>query len=301
MTTRIALPRKGGPMSGARAVPLVVREIGNGRLADWVVSMHAQGLSERTITGRVQVVQRVAEHADISPDVLTTAHVVGFLAATRIGPGTRASYYSTLKAWFVWLIKEGDRDDDPMLRVPKPKVPRRRARPVETSHLERLLNSRMHRRTKTMILLAAYQGLRVHEIAKLKGEDVDILGERLYVNGKGGVDEWLPLHPVIKAEALGYPRRGYWFSTHIGNRDGDGPVLARSVSTIIGDAMARAGVPGTAHALRHWYGTQLVRAGVDSRVAQELLRHASLATTQIYVQVADESRTDAINHLPTFS
>src|SRR6185312_14048177 len=103
--------------------------------------------SERTVTGRVQIILRVAEHANISPDVLTTRDIVGFMAATRVSQSTRASYYSTLRAWFVWLIKEGDRDDDPMLRVPKPRVPRRRPRPVESAHLERLLESRMHRRT----------------------------------------------------------------------------------------------------------------------------------------------------------
>lgn len=262
--------------------------------------MHAQGLSERTITGRVQIVLRVAEHATIQPDVLTTSQIVGFMAQSKVSQSTRASYFSTLHAWFVWLIKEGDRDDDPMLRVPKPRVPRRRARPVESAHLERLLESRMHRRTKTMILLAAYQGLRVHEIAKIRSEDVDILGGRLFVKGKGGVDEWLPLHPLIAEEAQGYGKHGYWFPSYHGNVDGDGPVLPRSVSTIIGNAMARAGIPGTAHQLRHWYGTQLVRNGADSRTAQELLRHASLATTQIYVQVAQADRISAIAHLPRF-
>lgn len=287
-------------MSGARAKVPVDRSVGDGRLRDWVVAMHAQGLSERTITGRVQIVLRVAEHANISPDVLTTPQIVAFMAAMRVSPSTRASYHSVLRAWFVWLIKEGDRDDDPMLRVPKPRVPRRRARPVESAHLERLLSSRMHQRTKTMILLAAYQGLRVHEIAKIRAEDVDVLGARLYVKGKGQVDEWLPLHPLIAEESTHYGKHGYWFPTYRGNVDGDGPILPRSVSTIIGNAMARAGIPGTAHALRHWYGTQLVRNGADSRVAQELLRHASLATTQIYVQVNESSRVDALSHLPRF-
>lgn len=295
-------PKVGHAMSGARSPRRVTRFDGHPRLLDWVVAMHAQGLSERTITGRRQTLIRVAEHADIPPDVLRTEHIVAFLAVQQVSQSTRASHYSTLKAWFVWLIKQGDREDNPMLRVPKGKVPRRRPRPIESEHLEKLLNSRMHRRTRTMILLAAYQGFRVHEIAKIRGEDIDLLGARIYVKGKGGVDEWLPLHPIIAAEARGYGSKGYWFTTYKGNKHCDtGPVLPASVSTIVGNAMARAGVPGTAHALRHWYGTQLVRAGVDSRVAQELLRHASLATTQIYVQVADESRTDAINHLPTFS
>jgi hypothetical protein len=67
-------------------------------------------------------------------------------------------------------------------------------------------------------------------------------------------------------------------------------VIARSVH--------RAGVPGSAHWLRHWYGTELVRAGADTRTAQELLRHASLQSTQVYLQVSSQQRAVAVQALP---
>ena len=60
----------------------------------------------------------------------------------------------------------------------------------------------------------------------------------------------------------------------------------------------RAGVDGTAHQLRHWYGTSLVRSGTDIRVAQTLMRHASLATTALYVAIDDGQQRDAIARLP---
>ncbi|MBM4695632.1 tyrosine-type recombinase/integrase [Rhodococcus hoagii] len=60
---------------------------------------------------------------------------------------------------------------------------------------------------------------------------------------------------------------------------------SKSVSQIIGKAMRRAGLERTAHRLRHWYGTTLLDDGADLRVVQELLRHASLSTTQIYTKV----------------
>jgi integrase/recombinase XerD len=276
-----------------------VRGADRGHVDDWLLWMRSEGLSERTAVERVQQVLRVAAHADASPDELTDRQVVTYLARAKIGQSTRAHYDSDLRAWFRWLIDRGIRDDDPMIRLKRPHVPRRRPRPVETAHLEQLLASRMHARTRTMILLAAYQGFRVHEIAKLRGEDVDLVGHRLYVVGKGGVDEWLPLNEAIAWESRLYPRRGWWFPTYVGNRDCDvGPVLARSVSHCISLAMARAGVPGTAHNIRHWYGTELVRTGTDLRTTQTLLRHASLQTTQIYVGVGEDRRTEAIGRLP---
>lgn len=266
---------------------------------DWVLWMQARGMSKRTVSERPAMIERVAKASDVSPDVLSSRQVLTYLARSGVSQSTRANYHVALSAWFKWLVEQGHREDDPMARVPRPKIPRRRPRPVETAHLERLLASRMHRRTRTMILLAAFQGLRVHEVAKVKGEDIDLIGERLYVIGKGGVDEWLPLHPRIAREARSYPRKGYWFTTYIGNAERQvGPVLAASVSRIISVAMTRAGIPGSAHALRHWYGTQLVRGGADLRTAQTLLRHASLATTQIYVAVGEDRRIAAVSRLP---
>jgi integrase/recombinase XerD len=270
-------------------------------LDDWVLWMQARGMAKRTIHERPMMVERVAKASNVAAHVLSSRQILTYLGRSGVGQSTRANYHVALAAWFKWLVEQELREDNPMTRIPRPKIPRRRPRPIETAHLEKLLASRMHRRTRTMILLAAFAGLRVHEIAKIRGEDIDQLGKRLYVVGKGGVDEWLPLHPRIAEEAMGYPRRGYWFTTYTGNHDHEaGPVLPASVSSIVSIAMARAGIPGTAHALRHWYGTQLVRAGADLRTAQTLLRHASLATTQIYVAVGEDRRSEAINRLPGF-
>jgi integrase/recombinase XerD len=63
--------------------------------------------------------------------------------------------------------------------------------------------------------------------------------------------------------------------------------------------MRRAGVGGTPHQLRHSFGTNALRVAGDVRVAQELLRHASLATTQLYTAVDDTARRAAIHALPT--
>lgn len=276
-----------------------IPQASRGHLDDWLLWMRSEGLSERTSVERIQQVLRVASYDQVDPDTLTDRQIVTYLARAHISQSTRAHYDSDLRAWFRWLIDRGIRDDDPMVKLKRPHVPRRRPRPSETAHLQQLLASRMHARTRTMILLAAYQGLRVHEIAKLRGEDVDLVGRRLYVVGKGGVDEWLPLNGRIAWEARLYPQRGWWFPTYVGNRESDtGPVLARSVSHIISLAMARAGVPGTAHNIRHWYGTELVRTGTDLATTRTLMRHASLATTQIYVGVGEDRRVDAVSRLP---
>ena len=73
------------------------------------------------------------------------------------------------------------------------------------------------------------------------------------------------------------------------------------MSQIISQAMDRAGIPaGTAHRLRHWYGSSLVGERRRLHTAQTLLRHANLNTTAIYVQVVDGKRVEAIDRLDPF-
>jgi len=75
-------------------------------------------------------------------------------------------------------------------------------------------------------------------------------------------------------------------------------MLGNSVSAVISKTMDRAGVPGTPHALRHWFGTALRAEGVDSLVIKELMGHESLATTAIYVDVPLTQRTNAVRPTP---
>lgn len=259
----------------------------------WETWQRAQGLSKATIKERSRLVRRLTEHAEAPGECVTTDQLMSWLADVPTRPA-KATYFQTIRAWFRWLQVVDVRADDPTAKVRPPRRTRGQPRPVPTAYLPLLLNGRMYRRTRAMVLLAVLAGLRVHEIAKVRGEDVDVLGGRIYVEGKGGTQLMLPLHPLLAELAGTMPDDGWWFPARRGRT---GPVLGRSVSTLIGNAMKRNGVPGSAHALRHWYGTELLRRGADLRTAQELLRHSSLATTQIYTQVADSSKVAAIGRL----
>lgn len=261
--------------------------------------MRAQSWSERTIGDRIDLVLRVAHNAGRPPEQLDVDDVLAFLSTSSFQPSTRQTYHVNLEAWFRWMEVMGVRDDNPMRRLAIPKAKRRAPRTISTTHVARLLSTRMHRRTRTMCLLAAYQGLRVSEVAKFRGADIDPVARELRVVGKGNVDAVLPLHPLIEAEAEAYGS-GWWFPQWKANRTGEagGHVLGRSVSTIVANAMRRAGIPGSAHSLRHWYATELLRAGVDCRIVMELMRHASLATTQRYLHVDDTQRRAGLLLLP---
>jgi site-specific recombinase XerD len=229
----------------------------------------------------------------VEPETATVEQLASWLAeGGNWAPRTRLTYHSALCAWFLWLQQQGHRIDNPMVMIGKPRRPRSVPRPISNRDLTRLLSIRMNRRTRAMILLAAFAGLRVHEIAKVRGEQLDLIDRMITVTGKGAVTAPLPLHHMIIEQAYAMPREGWWFpgADH-------GHQRRESIGGTIKEAMVRAGVAGSAHQLRHWFLSELVETGSDLRTVQELARHASLSSTQIYTLVTDRRRAEGVDRL----
>lgn len=264
---------------------------------EWRTWQYAQTLSRRTVDERIATVTRMADWCHRQPDSVTAAEIVEWLAegGSDWSANTRWTYHTTLRAWFLWLQKLGHRIDNPMINIDSPKRAKGIPHPVTNHDVQRLLAVRTRRRARAMLRLACFQGLRVHEIAKIKGEHVDLVARTMIVTGKGGFTATLPLHHLVVEMAYQMPRKGYWFpgADH-------GHQRRESVSQTIKDAMVRAGVTGSAHWLRHWFGTALLEAGVDVRTVQTLMRHQNLATTEIYTKVTDARRAEGIERLDPF-
>jgi integrase/recombinase XerD len=178
-------------------------------------------------------------------------------------------------------------------------VPRARPRPFTVEQIQRMLTGGAYGRTRAMILLGFYQGFRVSQIARVRGEDIDLVDMTIQTVGKGSKVATLPLHPVVAELARLMPRRGWWFPARGGR---EGHVRPSSVSDLVKDAKVRAGITDprlTAHSLRHAFGTELAEHGVDIRVIQELMMHADLSTTQIYTGVSEGRKAAGVASLPS--
>ncbi|OMC11748.1 hypothetical protein A5735_15090, partial [Mycolicibacter heraklionensis] len=250
-----------------------------GLLRRYETYMRGASRSQRWIDESLRTLQNVEKVAGTTLDRCHAEDVSTFLASGTIGAASRATYFRQINSFFTWWAKQGGKriTED----LPRPREPRGEPRPLSTDQLQQILNRSMRRRSRVMILLAAFAGLRVSEIAKVRGEDVDLDGGMLHVTGKGGVQASIPLHPLLADAAATMPSHGYWFPANATRPDEH--MLGKSVSHNISLICERAGVPGgTAHRLRHWYGTSLLHDGADVRTVQTLLRHSSLTTTQRY-------------------
>lgn len=221
------------------------------------------------------------------PQLVTTSEVEEWLSTPGWSAWTRSAYDGHLRSFFGWFRKTGGRPDDPMLDVRRPRTQKSLPRPLTDAQVALVLASssgRLH----TWLLLGLYAGLRAHEIAKVRGEDVTDSG--LYVVGKGRKQALLPVHPLILAAAEDLPRHGWWFPTH----SASGHVTPGAVTGATRRLFTAHGIDGSIHRCRHSYGTNLLRNGANIRVVQKLMRHSSLATTEGYLQVADDELARAI-------
>ena len=263
-------------------------------LDDWRRWGTAGGLAARTLTARADTIRRLA--LDVDPLTATPDDLVTYLAGLDVSAASRATYRTHLRAFYAWLVATGRRLDNPAMTLPTPRAPRGVPRPFTPEDVAGLYAATSHRlaaQTRAYVILAAYAGLRLHEIAKVRGEDVR--GGRLRVHGKGDRTHHIPMHPEVQALAAAMPAAGYWFP----GAD-DGHVSRVSVGAAITRAIVRAGIDGTPHACRHFYGTEALRgARGNLRIAQQAMRHADIRSTAIYTQVTDDDVAAAIHAIPT--
>jgi len=154
-------------------------------------------------------------------------------------------------------------------------------------------------RDRAIVELAYAGGLRISELAALTFGDLDLRRGEVRVLGKGrkermtllgapareALSEWLTEgRPALRARAgATMPDDGTVFLNHRGR-----PLGVRGMRGRIDRLAGRAGLPDgvSPHTLRHSFASHLLDGGADLRVVQELLGHASLATTQIYTHVS---------------
>lgn len=219
---------------------------------------------------------------------------------------------ASVRGMFKWLGREGHPIADPCQNlVLEGERSRRLPRVVADPDLDlllrelvcaaglsqlpsRRLNGRVHRATNLVaVIVMVATGIRVGELTALRCADVDAATGRLKILGKGRRErvvylpnEWsrelLASYLQLRA-TLRPPHDALFF-----NRSGE-PLSTAAFRSRLRTAAASCGLENgvTPHMLRHTAATQLIDAGVDIRVVQRLLGHASISTTELYTHVAD--------------
>ncbi len=212
----------------------------------------------------------------------TTQQLAAALDVPHWSPETRKSARGVLVGFYRWAVLVGYVDHNPADRLLTVTVPAGRPRPTPESVLVRAL-ALSDDRTRLMLQLAAYEGLRCAEIACVHTRN--LVGSTLYVTGKGGKTRTVP----VLRDDLGYAIRradGWLFPGRTSGHLAPGTVT-RLLSETLPDGW-------TGHTLRHRFATRAYAGTRDLRAVGELLGHSKMDTTVRYVQLPDDALRAAV-------
>lgn len=232
---------------------------------------------------------------------------VGDLRARGLAPSTRKRRIVAVRNLHRYLAEEGHVDDDVGADVAPPPVARGLPKALTEAEVDALLSrvvgdDPVARRDRAILETLYGTGMRISELVSMSLRDLDLHDGFVRVVGKGDKERVVPVLGAA-ADALGawltVDGRGAMIPARWRRRDDEEAVflnqrggrLGRQGTWLVVKAhAAEAGLGDrlTPHVLRHSCATHLLDHGADIRAVQELLGHASIATTQVYTKVSTE-------------
>ncbi len=234
---------------------------------------------------------------------VTRSHLRAFLASRHGGasPATVMRKLAAMRAFFRWLVREGELEANPAALLATPKQKKRLPRALNVDDAFALIEAprgagALAPRDRAILEMLYGGGLRVSELVGLSLEDLDLSGCCARVMGKGGKERLVPIGRKALDAVRAYLKRrpellrpggdqAALFLGKNGTRLSTRQVARRLDRWVRVAALARNASP---HELRHSFATHLLAGGADLRAIQELLGHRSLSTTQRYTDVTVE-------------
>jgi len=202
---------------------------------------------------------------------------------------TRGTYAARLRSTFKAMRKMGLIDNNSIEDLPNVRKPRGLPHPI-TPNEAKMLMSDARQPMRDWFVLGCMSGLRAMEVANLRGIDLEINddGYVLRIAGKGGTDLAVPVAKAVADVILSHKTNARLWS-----------VTPNRLSKKTSNEMKRLGIPKkTFHACRHYFATNMLeKSGGDLLAVRDLMRHSSVATTQVYTQLASGRTRNLVNLL----
>jgi len=264
-----------------------------GGIEQWIPWLRSRGLKESSIGARVEHLSTLARSIGIEdPWSVTRDDLIDWVGAQGWATESRRSRYTSIGQFYGFALERGLVDISPANALPHVRAAIANPRPIPHETYAPVL-ARADDRLTLMLRLGFEAGLRRAEMAVVHTRDIsrDLGGWTLNVHGKGGKDRAVPLNDslALALRAACLAGGGWCFPG-----DYHGHLSAPYIGKLLARALPE---PWTAHTLRHAFGTELLRLGVDLRTIQYLLGHSSVATTQRYTKPTDEAPRAAVDAL----
>jgi site-specific recombinase XerD len=234
--------------------------------------------------------------AATSPDRIEKADIteyLTYLSRQGLTGKSRARKLAAVREYFRYLVNHELLMKSPAEGIETPKQEKRTRDFLQRSEYNAFLSlAGGNARDFAIFQLFLQSGVRVSELINLGINDVDFTAHELHVVGKGQAERIIPLEKKALQAIKNYLAiRGTNHPDHLFlNRYGE-PIGERGVQKLVAHYWERAGITKKAspHVLRHTFATHKAKNGMSLRLLMDVLGHANLNTTQIYVHMAEEN------------
>jgi len=259
-------------------------------------AMVLRGFAARTQETYLMAVGQMARHHRCSPELLSDEQVQAYLLYLLQERQRSRSTVNLTSCAMRFLVCEVLGQTERRPQIPMGRNPQRLPQVLSRAEVAALLGVSISLKARTFLTTAYASGLRLSELCRLRGCDIDSAPDRMcirVVQGKGGQDRYGLLTPELLDEL-----RLYWRTCRRHANGADWLFPARSNPSRPLDrasgqryyylARDAAGITkiGGIHTLRHCFATHLLEAGVDLNSISKLLGHAQLSTTSRYLRMA---------------
>jgi integrase/recombinase XerD len=241
-----------------------------------------------------------ARYEGMVPSEVQYSHLKEFISwfgSDNQNPRTQARVLSGIRAFFRFLLIEGELSENPASLIESPKTGMKLPVVLTIAEIDAMieaidLSKNEGHRNKAIIETMYGCGLRVSELVSLRLTDIHFAEGFVTVTGKGNKQRLVPvsskalkeidLYMKVRASQNPIQEPNIVFLNRRGKR------LTRAmIFTIIKDLAAKAGIRKkiSPHTFRHSFATHLVEGGADLRAVQEMLGHESILTTEIYTHI----------------
>lgn len=263
-------------------------------------AINVSGKSTSTLTNYSRHLAHLALHYDMLPTELDSEQVLDYLHLIKANGSPSATFFK----FTVYGLRYACRLRGlPYQQFSLPAISQKDKLPVVLNALEvkALMAACDLLKHRLLIGLCYGCGLRCAEVRNLTVAAVDTQRQMVHVRqGKGGKDRCVPMGVMLARGIRDYiaaekPRK-YLFE----GRDG-GPYSQRGAQWAVSQAVKKAGVVKevTLHTLRHTYATHLLEQGINILAIKELLGHAQIETTMVYLHLARPSAALAFSPMDT--
>lgn len=263
-----------------------------------------KSLSENSIAAYMVDVRKLEnfaiESGSLTPVSVTYSDLKDFLnwfGAENLNTRTQARVLSGIRAFFKFLLIDGEINENPSSLIESPKIGLRLPEVLSVAEIDSIvkvidLSRPEGHRNKAIIETLYGSGLRVSELVNLRLTDIHYGEGFISVTGKGNKQRLVPISDKALKEIDLYridrERLPVIYDENIVFLNRRGRRLTRAmIFTIIKDLAGKAGIVRkiSPHTFRHSFATHMVAAGADLRAVQEMLGHESILTTEIYTHI----------------